>query len=490
MYRALRESRAMKKINKFLYSPLIIVIFGILTLAAFVFSKELAFYSLVVIYALWVIAFCDDLTPIMPLFMLCYVTASAANNPGRTEGGLFYGASGSFMICLAVIAVIALAARITLDVDIGWRKLFGKRRTLLSGMLALGAVYLISGIGSKFYAEYAQRNIVFALIQLAGIFLLYFVFSATVKWEKFNIDYFACAGLVVGLVVLAELGWLYLTNDILSGGAVDRERIYTGWGMYNNIGAIIATAIPFAFYFACKKKHNSVYLILALILALGVVLSCSRSSMLFAALVTIISYVYTFVKTENKKEFGIASALLAAIFSVGVAVFWDKVMDIFKNVPSIADIVDGDLVFNDSGRFDIYKEGIETFLKNPVIGQGFYCHDYDLYDFSIVESFSSFFPPRWHNTVIQLLASCGIVGLLAYSYHRYQTIRLFVKRRTVENTYIGLYIFVLLCMSLLDCHFFNVGPVLFYSMALAVAEYAENDVNSVNYKEITRKLLT
>ena len=40
----------------------------------------------------------------------------------------------------------------------------------------------------------------------------------------------------------------------------------------------------------------------------------------------------------------------------------------------------------------------------------------------------------------------------------------------MEKSFIGLSILVLLLTSLLDCHFFNIGPVLFYSMALAFAE--------------------
>lgn len=473
IYRSARESGGVKKINKFLYSPLAIVLLGIMTLAAFVFSGELVFYGAVIFYALYVLIFCDDFTPLMPLFLLCYVTASTKNNPGQSEGGLFYGSSGRFIVGLAVIAVIALITRITLDRDIGWKRLFSKRRSLIGGMLSLGGAYLLSGIGSKYYLEYAARNVFFAFIQLASVFLLYFVFSATVKWDRFDFDYFAWAGLVPGFVVLFELVWIYITRDVILDGSIDRSMIYAGWGIHNNIGAMIATSIPFAFYFACRKRRNSVYLILALILLVGVVFSCSRSSMVFAALVTLVSYIYTLKKTENKREFVLTSALLGALFIALLAVFADKVIEIFKSVPSIADVIDGVVVFNDSGRLDMYREGVDTFLRNPVIGQGFYCHDYDLFDFSIVEKFSSFFPPRWHNTVIQLLASSGVVGLAAYSYHRYQTVRLFVRRRTPGNAYIALYILTLLTMSLLDCHFFNVGPVLFYSMALAVAEYAE-----------------
>ena len=462
------------KSPRFLYSPLVIILFGVLTFAAFAFSMELLFYGFVALFALYVIGFCSDLAPIMPLFLLCYVTSSPSNNPGRTETGLFNGTSGAIILCLAAVVVIALALRITFDEKIGWRQFLEKPRMLLGGMLALGAVYLLSGIGSKGYTEDALRNIVFALIQFASVFLLYYIFSATVDWENFDIDYFAWAGLVPGLVVLAELVWFYLTQDILWGGEiVIRFRIYTGWGNYNNMGAIIASSIPFAFYFAQKKKHNSIYLILAVVLAFGVVLSCSRSSMVFAVLVALLSYIYTFIRTENKLEFGITSASLLVLLGVLVIVFWDKASLVFREVPSIADMVDGSLTFDSNGRFDMYKRGIEIFLQNPILGDGFFFRDYKLMGFSTVENFSNFFPGRLHNTIIQMLASCGAIGLLAYAYHRWQTIRLLVNRWSVEKAYIGVYLFALLGMSLLDCHFFNVGPTLFYSMALAVLEFAE-----------------
>ena len=472
LYCAAKRSQAICKINQFIYSPLVIVLWGILTFAAFVCSKEILFYSFVIIYGLYVIVFCDDLAPIMPLFLLCYITASPSNNPSQAEDTLFYGVSGRMILCFGVIAVIALLARVTFDQNVGWRRFFTKRRTLLGGIFALGASYLLSGLGSAHYAEFSNQNIIFALIQFASIFLLYFLFSATVHWKKFNMDYFACAGLVPGFVVLAELTWLYLTQNIILDGSIDREMIFTGWGIHNNMGAIIATAIPFSFYFAQKKKHSSVYLIMAIILSVGVVFSCSRSSILFSAVVVLLSYIYTCVKAENKKEFAITSVLLVTLFVVVIALFREKLTVLFTHVPSITDVVEGNMVFNDSGRIDIYKAGFKAFLENPAIGQGFFCSDYDLYDFSIVDRFSSFFPPRWHNTIVQLLATSGMTGLLAYTYHRWQTIRLFAKKHTVANVYIALYIFVLLCMSLLDCHFFNVGPVLFYSMALAVAEYA------------------
>ena len=94
---------------------------------------------------------------------------------------------------------------------------------------------------------------------------------------------------------------------------------------------------------------------------------------------------------------------------------------------------------------------------------------------STVEQIKAVLPARWHNTVIQLLASCGLVGLLCYSVHRLQTIGMFWQKRHSDVVFIGFSVLALLIMSLLDCHFFNIGPTLFYSIALAFAEHLESE---------------
>lgn len=462
---------AREAFDRFLCSPFNILIWAIMAIFTYIYSLELVFYTAVVIYGIYVIIFSHDLTPTMLQFALCYVTVSTGNNPGVSEGGIFYGRSSNYILCLAAAVIIALIFRISFDKNIGWKLFITKRRQLLSGIIVLILAYLLSGIGSKHYFEYVKSNLIFALIQALSILLLYFVYSATIDWERFNVDHFAYIELITGFVVVFQLFWIYYTCDVLVDGVIDRTKIITGWGVYNNIGAMIAIAIPFAFYFACRKKHGGIYLILAFCLLLGVIFSCSRGSIVCALISFLISYIYTFVKAKNKKEIWISSLIIFSILAIGCFIYQDSIKETFRNVPKIADIVDGHIVWGHSGRLEIYIEGWKTFLKNPIFGQSFYSLDYDLAEFSKVDKFSSFFPPRWHNTFIQIVASCGLVGLGAYLFHRYQTIRLFIKKRNTANAYIAISIFTLLCLSMLDCHFFNVGPALVYSMALAVMEY-------------------
>lgn len=483
---AIRESEPIQKINSFIYSPWCIALLGLLTVLGFTFSLELVFYGIVAVYAIYVALFARDLLPIMPLFVLCYITPSVANNPGNNKSSFFHGAGGIVLMCLLGLALAFVFARLIMDKEIGFAKMFKTKRKLLISMLVLSASYFLSGIGHPKYLEYIKSNLLFAFMQFGSLFLLYFIFSSSVKWDKANLDYFAWFGLIMGLAVTAELFVLYIRLDGFS--AIIKEgfdgirglNLSTGWGCRNNVGALISMAIPFAFYFASKKKRSSLFLILACFLTVAVVFSASRASILGAAFAFAVCLVYTFFKCNNKKEYRITTLIILCIGILGVIILhkqiigvftelYDKVLGFFEPSEGFENADDVS-----SGRLHIYLTGIkDVYLKYPVFGQSFFPLEdiKGIYTNGHIKEIISIIPPRWHNTVVQMLASCGTVGMLAYSYHRIDTIILYFKKRTVTNTFIGLSVLTMLLMSLLDCHFFNIGPVFFYSAALAVMEF-------------------
>ncbi|MBQ3047766.1 MAG: O-antigen ligase family protein [Clostridia bacterium] len=470
-YYKIKNTKTVNFINNLIVSPFGIAIIGAICLLTHILALEFLFYIFIGILIVFICLFSPDLLGLMPVFVFCYISPAKKNNPGVSEQSMFYGSTGVLIGVVVTISIIAFILRVALDKNIGFKKFFKTKRSLLGGIIALGVAYLISGIGAQNYFDVFLNNLIFASLQFLSIFLLYFIFTATVDWKNVKKDYFAWLMVIMGLVVCAQVAYIYVSSSVIENGTITRSKILTGWGIYNNIGALISMSIPFAFYLACKKNFSYIYLTIASLLLVGLICSCSRGSIVGGAFIYVFSFIVTFVKAKNKKEFRISSAVLIAFVIMLCLIFSSTLIELFKKVPSIIKQTENNsLAFNDSSRFKIYEQGFYAFLQDPILGQSFYPYSYVPYGYSKVESFSSFFPPRWHNTIIQILASCGIVGIIAYAYHRFQTVKLMFKKPSLEKSFIGLSILCLLLMSLLDCHFFNIGPTLIYSMALAFAE--------------------
>lgn len=464
----LRQSPRVQAINSFLRSPGYILALSLLTVVCNLLGLELVYYTLVIALGLYVITLSKDLLPIMPMIMLCYIVPSVKNNPGRNGDSIFsFSNGGAYILVLASVVVVFLIWRLISDKEMG-RAFLTRKRSLVSGMLFLGVGYLLSGIGSYRYFDVFGRNLLFAFLQFISIALLYFLFTATVDWFNVPKDYLAWMGLGIGFTVLPQLLMAYLSGQaFMEGtGTMDRELIYTGWGMHNNIGGLMVMMIPFAYYLAYTKKHSWVYNLLGTMLLGGVMLSCSRTAMAVGAGIYLVCAVILLKNKRTRKE-NLWVYCIGALAVLGfVAVFFEKLMEIFS------------LFFEEIGlvskRDVLLENGLKKFGNDPIFGGSFFFKgtpgEFVPWDFSEQATFSSFFPPRWHNTLVQIAASCGVVGLVGYGFHRFQTFRMLWRNRSTENLFIALYLAVLLLCSLMDCHFFNVGPVLFYSMALAFAE--------------------
>lgn len=462
----MRKLNTVRRVDGFLRTPVYVILIACLAALSSIFELELVVYTLYILTGLFICVLGSDFLPLMPIVICCYIAPSVGNNPGRNEDSIFYPQSGGvYLIVIATLFAIGLIYRLVSDHEIGGKRFWTTKRSLTSGMLILGAAYLISGIGIERYAEYGGRNILFALIQFASIIVMYFLFTGTVDWEKAPKHYFAWIGMCAGFAVMAQLGENYLSGRIFMEGSntIDRELMATGWGMHNNIGGLMAMMMPFPFYLAYTRKHSWVYTGLATVLMLGVIASCSRTSMLVGALEFVICSALLLRKKDKRKPVLVMyGAALIAVVAFAVISF-DKLLDVFSLfLDEIGEVSKRDLLF---------INGMKQFMEYPILGGSFFPQgEYIPWDWSELEAFSSFFPPRWHNTLVQIAASCGIVGLGAYVFHRVQTVKLLIKDFSTEKLFIGLFVAALLLASLLDCHFFNVGPVLFYSMALAFAE--------------------
>ena len=464
-----RSSAAVGKIDTFMRSGWYVLLIAALCALSSLCGLELIVYTAYILIAVFMCLFGMDFLPLIPIVICCYVSPSVVNNPGRNPDSIFYPAHGGiYLLVLCAVLAVCLIWRLITDRDFGGRKFLFCKRRLTIGMVTLGVAYLLGGLGMDRYTEYAGNTMLFGLLQFASVFVMYFLFTGAVKWEKAPRDYLAWVGLCVGFVVLAQLAENYLSGRMFMEGTntIDRELIATGWGMHNNVGGMMAMMLPFPFYLAYKRRNSWWLIALASILFLGVIASCSRTAMFVGAAEFLICSVILLRRKDLRLPILIVYGVALVAVGVFAIVSFDALLEIFALfIEEINAISKRDLLL---------INGLKQFRQYPIFGGSFYPQgEFVPWDWADLEAFSSFFPPRWHCTLVQIAASCGIVGLAAYVFHRVQTVCMMVRRRNVEKLFIGLYILALLAAGLLDNHFFNIGPVLMYSMALAFAEKIE-----------------
>lgn len=459
----LRQHSACVTVDRFLRTPWYFLVIGAMTLLSSMFSLELVTYTCFIAIAIFVVLLGQDLLPLTPLVILSYIAPSVTSNPGVYEGSVFSGASGIYIVCIAGLFALCLIIRLCTDRQIGRKAFLTCKRNLLCGILVLGAAYMLGGAFSGYYAANFLRNFLFAFIQFLSVILFYFLFTGGVQWSSAPKAYLAWTGLCFGTVIFVQILHIYNVNVVIVDGQIVRDQIFSGWGNCNNVGTMLAIAIPFVFWLACIRKHVWLYEVIALAFMAGIVLSCSRGAILTASVVYVLCYIILF----RKKVFGPVGCLVRLGIFLGmilmpIVLYRENIASLFESLISRG--------WESIERNETYIEGMKQFFRSPVFGGTFYPTEYIPFDFSMVESFSNIFPPRWHNTFIQMLASCGIVGLAAYVFHRVQTIKLLLRKPNIAKIFIGLSIFALLGASMVDCHFFNIGPTLFYSASLAFAE--------------------
>lgn len=448
--------------NSLLQSPLFVVLVSLLTVFGNLFGLELAAYTVLVLLGIGVFLFGRDLLPVMSIVVSCYIMPGVHNNPGRSEASIFYPQNGGiYILILAGLAVACLVYRLVRDKELGGKAFLKRPRKLLPGMIVLGAGYLLSGAFSGRYFENGIYNLAFAFVQFLAVFLMYWIFSGAVRWDRVRSDYLAWVGLGAGLTVCCQVIGVYITNHVITERTIHTGLIATGWGNANNMGCMIAMMIPFAVDLSHRSKYGWVYSTVGVLMIGFTCFTCSRTSIMEAVLIYIVAMLFALRDPRRRKDLIIANSVLLALL-VLLLIFHGPMSQLFTEL-----IERG---FNPRLRDVIYVDGMQVFQDNPIFGESFYPSVDSIYQFSNVAAMQTILPARWHNTVIQLLASGGVVSLACYTVHRVQTAKLFWRTRKSDGIYISLSIAALLVMSLLDCHFFNVGPVLFYSMALAFLE--------------------
>ncbi|MBQ9759955.1 MAG: O-antigen ligase family protein [Clostridia bacterium] len=392
----------------------------------------------------------------MPLMATFFIIPARNFSPADPGYGEYY-LQPAVLIYIIVLAAIVAAS--ILFFVIRNRKIANPitvKGPFLSIVIFCG-VLLLNGLFSE---NYTVMNMAFTVFMILAMPVVYLIFAAFLHFEKSVVDYFMRCLVGIGMLISAELVVAYMTDVRFVAGDIVKESVVLGWGVWTNIGSMLVFLMPACFYFAHSHKKGWIGYLLGLIELFCILLSQSRAALLVGALSFVLCVLYLCFSGKNQKLNRILTLSILALGLLALPFVFDKVKTLLGNF-----LEQG---LGDNGRFDLWSSAIDAFLRNPILGSGFYdvCH---------YEGWGMFgMPQMCHNTILQVLGTAGILGILAYGYHRFETVRLVVVKRNPVKMFLGICILGFLLFGMLDVVFFIAYPNIFYTIMLLIMQYTDS----------------
>ena len=439
-------------LSKFINGYSYPVFIALVVLLGHTFSIEIFSFYLIVLSAIFGMFVCNnDLRFLVsPVLMIVFCVSEKSSNLGA--GKLFHNSSLIQIFIIASLFAVSLIAYLLIK-----RKSLNTSNLLKSRMFYAFIVFSVGiALNGLFVKEaFSFSNFLYALAIIGSLLGIFVAFYVTIDFSKDFKKYLVFVLYIASLVVLLEFITLFLNGQVkFSDGKIIKESVITGWGIWNNIGCMLTMLLPIHFYLASfAKKFGFVFYFTGVISYFAIALSLSRSSLLVSTILIAICIIFSCFYGKNKLINKIITLLFIILGITFVILFWNKIATVLNDY-----LVRG---FSDNGRFKIYITGLFKYFEYPIFGTGF---------FSYATHQSGWLPFGYHNTIIQMLASCGTVGMAAYIYHRYKTIQICYQKRSAQNFPLYLCLLGLLLTSLLDVHFFNIYPAFYYSIILLAIE--------------------
>lgn len=424
-------------------------------------SLDMVAIYYVAITGILILLFCDDLTPFFTTLLFINVVVSFKNSPSSHSGASDYYFQ-PYISCQVITLITLLVGFGAMRILKSFRHKKFKPTPVFWGLCALSAVFVLNGLFSE---GYTVMNFVYGLFLTAIYLGIFMLIKENVKMDKATFKNVAINFFAFSILLVAELVIAYVTYDgLIVDGQIHREILKFGWGVYNTMGMLLLVCVPAAIYLATVCKRGWLFTLYSLVLVLACVLSLSRQAMLGIAIIYPLSLILLFKKSPHK--------LINACIIIGAAVAAIAVLALNWNgfIFTLSRIFDDLFVngeFYAGDRMGLTQAALMDFANAPIFGVGFY--GASLGGTTLINASGlDIIPLLYHNTFLQMLGSCGLIGLVVYVVHRMQTIISFFKNVNAERSYVAIAILSLLILSMLDVHMFDILPIFMYSSLLAL----------------------
>lgn len=412
-------------------------------------------------FAIFINLFCDDIRPLLPIAFCIPYVVSTQNTPGYAHDGWngYYTSNGVVITLVILSALVLISFILRIFIQKGFKENLKKSRLIL-GFVLLIPCYLLAGIFSKYYDF---NSFLCAIIMVGFNSVFYVLVFPTLKSKKDNFIYLSRVCVLTAILIVLEIAYVYLLKYEI-GKPLNytwKPQIVIGSLASNPAGGLIVIFLPFFFYSALKERFGYIYYALATVCMVGVFFTLSRAALLLGIPTFILGSIILLIFGKYKKECGLIFIVNALLGLVGLYTIYrngylENLFMFFINNK-----------LSDSGRFEMWGDHFEYFKNYPIFGAGFSAY-------MIEKGFEWIYIAMAHNTIVQIISSCGIVGMALYLFHRYQTVKLFIENYNIEKLFIAFSLLLLIVFGMFDPTFFFPQFAIVYTFLLCFAERQES----------------
>lgn len=278
--------------------------------------------------------------------------------------------------------------------------------------LGVGFAWLLFAIAAMVSRYLSGGSFSFAQIALPLSAFAACVATCGTRWVKpviYCVLAMLCLHLAATFVFLVEPSlytstvkrWFFADVAHATGYQCGLSSHYSDNAFLMALGTILSTALAFG----VEKDRRRWFVFLAILFAVGLVLTQKRAHLLFVAFAIVCLFANTGVRGKTLKFLTalivvFAAACVAATFIPGVSESFERLLGTFTTLES------GDLEETTTGRTYLWGAAINGWLQSPLLGNG-----WGTFLYTWPGGNQSIYA---HNELLQILHDTGVVGLALF----------------------------------------------------------------------------
>lgn len=264
--------------------------------------------------------------------------------------------------------------------------------------------WIVSMVAFMLGGVIGHFNYLATLVIIGTGLLVYFFYFLAVNFTSGLKERLAYTFIVGGILIFLEYAFLIICEGgNIFDAIVSRGFIFIGAEGINTVAIFYCLAIISCFVIGIGNKFDYLYFLLSVIFEGLLFLTYSRWMILISILVIVPLVVIAIIKSKKKLNFLWVTLGLLGFVAIMIVIFRDKAISI------VTHLFDKNKK-GSNGRGSLWPWCIDRFKEYPIFGYGFVADEL----VPAVREYSAIILA--HNTILQWITSCGIVGTLMMAY--------------------------------------------------------------------------